>query len=80
MERIIKIWFEDETLCGLGDDGVTYRQSLVWYPRLERATDEERSRYEISTIGIHWPELDEDVSFESFLYDDADPSVKHTRG
>ena len=73
MEKIIKIWFEDKTLCGIGDDGVTYRQSLVWYPRLMRASDEERSKYEISTIGIHWRELNEDVSFESFLYDDAEP-------
>ena len=74
MIRISKIWFKDEWLYGLGDDGKTYRQSLLWYPKLKAAGTEERERYEISTIGIHWRELDEDVSFESFLYDDAEPT------
>lgn len=72
---VLNIWFEGEWLYGLGDDGKTYRQSLLWYPRLMIANDEERSHYEISTIGIHWSELDEDVSFESFLYDDAEPTT-----
>lgn len=74
MTRITSIWFEGEWLFGLGDDGNTYRQSLLWYPHLKYATDEERSKYEISTIGIHWPALDEDISFESFCYEDAEPS------
>ena len=34
-----------------------------------------RLEYEISTIGIHWRKLDEDVSFESFTYDEAEPSA-----
>ena len=74
MKRIEKIWFEDEWLYGLGDDGVTYRQSLLWYKRLMSASEQERAQYEFSTIGIHWRELDEDVSFESFEYPEADPS------
>ena len=65
MTRITSIWFNGEWLYGLGDDGTTYRQSLLWYPHLKNGTDEERSKYEISTIGIHWPELDKDISFES---------------
>ena len=72
--KIVKIWFDGEWLCGLGDDGKSYRQSLLWYKRLLRASSEERSRFEISTIGIHWPVLGEDVSFESFTYDEAEPS------
>ena len=74
MNRIEKIWFEGEWLYGLGDDDKTYRQSLLWYKSLMNATDEERQKYEISTIGIHWSELDEDVSFESFAYEEAEPS------
>ena len=72
--KITKIWFDNEWLYGRGDDGRTYRQSLLWYKRLLKAGPEERGRYEISTIGIHWPTLGEDVSFESFLYDEAEPS------
>lgn len=71
---ITKIWFDGPYLYGLGDDGKTYRQSLLWYKALLNATQEQRSIYEFSTIGIHWPDLDEDVSFESFLYEDAEPS------
>lgn len=37
------------------------------------ATDEERERYHIGHFGIHWEKLDEDVSFESFEYDDPEP-------
>ena len=73
--KIRKVWFEDDHLYGEGDDGKTYRQSLLWYPHLREATEEERNHYTISTIGIHWQNLNEDVSFESFSYDDAEPSA-----
>ena len=72
--KINKIWFDSEWLYGLGDDGKTYRQSLLWYKDLANASDAERQEYEISTIGIHWRKLDVDVSFESFTYDEAEPS------
>lgn len=36
-------------------------------PRLERGTDEQLNRIELSPFGIHWPELDEDLSFEGIL-------------
>lgn len=62
-------------LYGLGDDGRTYRQSLLWYKTLLHATDEQRQEYEFSTIGIHWSKLDEDVSFDSFTYEEAEPSA-----
>ena len=72
--KIRKIWFDGDYLYGEGDDGKTYRQSLLWYPRLREASEQERSQYTLSTIGIHWRNLDEDVSFESFEYEDAEPS------
>lgn len=72
--KIKKIWFDGDYIYGMGDDGNTYRQSLLWYNRLRNATDEERANYEFGLDGIHWRNLDEDVSFESFTYDDAEPS------
>ena len=72
--KINKIWFDGDYLYGEGDDGRTYRQSLLWYSRLRDASEQERSQYTLSTIGIHWRNLDEDVSFESFEYEDAEPS------
>ena len=66
---ITKIWFENDRLYGLTDEGKIVWQSLLWYKRLRNATDDERNDYEIDDEGIHWYELDEDVSFESFEYD-----------
>lgn len=75
MNRIEKIWFEGEWLYGMGDDGKTYRQSLLWYKQLLHASGAQRQEYEFSTIGIHWRKLDEDISFESFTYEEAEPSA-----
>ena len=74
MEKITKIWFDNDFIYGLGDDGKEYKQSLLWYDRLRQATDEQRSKYVFGLDGIHWQELDEDVSFESFEYEEAVPS------
>lgn len=72
--KIEKIWFDGDYLYGLGDNGKIYRQSLLWYQQLRNATDEERAKYKFGLDGIHWRNLDEDVSFESFEYEDAEPS------
>ena len=59
----------------LEEDGCEYKQSLMWYPRLRQADAEERGKYTFGIDGIHWRNLDEDVSFESFEYEDAEPSA-----
>lgn len=71
---IQKIWFENDRIYGLTDDGRTLWQSLRYYKRLLRATDEQRLDYEMDDEGIHWYALDEDVSFESFEYDNPEPT------
>ena len=72
--KIIKIWFKGDYLYGEDDSGKTYRQSLLWYKKLRSATDEKREQYTFGFDGIHWRNLDEDVSFESFAYEDAEPT------
>lgn len=72
--KISKIWFADDRIYGLTDDGRELWQSLLYYRRLRNATDDERANYEIDDEGIHWYDLDEDVSFESFEYDDPEPT------
>ncbi len=74
MMKIKEIWFEGEDLCGRDESGKVYRQSLLWYPALQEATDEQRARHRFGFDGIHWRELDVDVSFESFAYEDAEPT------
>ena len=72
--RITEIWFDADYIYGKDEDGKVYKQSLLWYPKLRQASDEERSKYTFGFDGIHWRELDEDISFESFEYEDAEPS------
>ncbi len=59
---------EDELTVALMD-GRTISVPLAWYPRLERGTPEQRAHWEMSGAGygIHWPELDEDLSTEGLL-------------
>ena len=71
--KIIRIWFEKERIYGEADDGRELWQSLLYYKRLMQAGANERKNYEMNSFGIHWPELDEDISFESFEYPDPEP-------
>ena len=72
--KIIKIWFDETYIYGENEDGKVYRQSLLWYPALMNASDKERTEYVFGMGGIHWRKLDEDISFESFAYEDAEPT------
>ena len=38
-----------------------------WYPRLVGASEQERNNYELMSMGIHWPDLDEDLSVAGML-------------
>lgn len=75
MIKITEIWFDADYIYGRSEDGKQYKQSLLWYPKLRQASQEERHRYSFGLDGIHWRELDEDVSFESFGYEDAVPTA-----
>jgi len=50
-------------------DGRTISVPLEWFPRLAKATAPQRSKWEIVAggFGIHWPDVDEDVSTEGLL-------------
>jgi hypothetical protein len=74
---ILQIEVEDaapvEATC---DDGHLYvrlhdgRMLLVpiwWYPRLAKATKAQRAQVQLSPLGLHWPEIDEDISVASIL-------------
>ena len=51
------------------EDGRVVSVPLEWYPRLAEGTGAERRRWELigPGIGIHWPDLDEDISVENLL-------------
>jgi hypothetical protein len=71
--NIEKLWFADGKIFILTNDGQQLWQSLLWYPRLLHATPEQRNNFEYDNIGIRWEEIDEDMSVESFLYNDPEP-------
>ncbi len=71
--NIEKLWFADDKIFICTDDGKQFWQSLLWYPRLLHATSEQRNNYEYDNIGIRWEEIDEDMSVESFLYNEPEP-------
>ena len=58
----------DELIVGLMD-GRTIAVPLAWYPRLADATAAQRAHWQIcgGGYGIHWPEIDEDLSTEGML-------------
>ena|SRR5690242_9509489 len=59
----------DETLVVELVDGRTLSVPLAWYPRLVYGTPAERAHWRLigRGEGIHWPELDEDISVENLL-------------
>jgi hypothetical protein len=48
-------------------DGRKIVTPLDWYPRLASATATQRAHFEIMTMGIHWSEIDEDLSIAGML-------------
>ena len=48
-------------------DGRTLGVPLAWFPRLLNATPAERERVELSRVGLHWEDLDEDISVAGLL-------------
>jgi hypothetical protein len=47
--------------------GQQIRTPLWYYPRLLNATPEQRNHYQIMPLGIHWPDVDEDLSVNGLL-------------
>ncbi len=72
--KVKEIKFDNDYIYLIDEDGCTLKQSLLWYSALKNATAEQRQNYTISMLGVHWREIDEDISFESFEYDDAEPT------
>ena len=60
----------DDTITAYLTDGRTISVPLVWSWRLSEATPEQRANYEIigDGEGVHWPDVDEDISAEGLLY------------
>ena len=68
-ERVADVRCTDDDLIVDLMDGRTISVPLAWYPRLLKASTDQRAQWETSAAGygIHWPAIDEDLSTEGLL-------------
>ena len=68
-ERVKSVELTEDTLSVGLMDGRTITVPLAWYPRLLHATLTQRERWQVAGggYGIHWPDVDEDLSTEGLL-------------
>ena len=59
--------FDEYTMWIDLSDGRTLGVPLAWFPRLMHATPAQRDMVELSRVGLHWEELDEDISVAGLL-------------
>ena len=78
-ERVERLRFKSDSLVVSLKDGREISVPLAWYPRLQHASTSQRKRFKLSAggYGIHWPEIDEDLSTEGLLR--GAPSPEATR-
>lgn len=74
--RVEAVYFTRNSLVVDLVDGRTISVPLAWYPKLLKATPRERANWKVcgGGYGIHWPELDEDLSSEGLLRGDPSPT------
>lgn len=70
----------DDTLAVELTDGRTLLVPLIWYPRLWHGTLEEREKWRLigDGEGIHWPDLDEDISIEGLILGKRSGESQHS--
>jgi hypothetical protein len=68
-ERVMEVRVDDERLSVDLMDGRTITVPLAWFPRLFNTTADQRRHWELAGggMGIHWPDIDEDLSTEGLL-------------
>ncbi len=64
-----ELWFRDEKLYVVLDDGRELAVPVDWFPKLRDATEKQRNNWRFigGGEGIHWEELDEDILVEGLL-------------
>jgi hypothetical protein len=72
MVKAVNVTFDDNSMFVTLSDGRLLGIPLAWFPKLLHATKAQRSRYTISSRGLHWEELDEDISVAGLLAGQGD--------
>lgn len=66
-QRPVAVEVKDGMLLVTLKDGRLIGTPLAWYPKLAAATPQQLAKVELSTFGLHWEELDEDLGIEGML-------------
>jgi Protein of unknown function (DUF2442) len=74
-----EVRFDDDSMWVDLNDGRTLGVPLAWFPRLLRANKAQLTAVEISPNGLHWDEIDEDISIAGLLAGKADQTLKRER-
>jgi hypothetical protein len=77
-ERVVQVSFSSDDMSVRLMDGRTITVPLAWYPRLLNATRQQRNNWQIAGggYGLHWAEIDEDLSTEGLLRGAPAPNRK----
>lgn len=67
LARATSVRFDDDNMWVELSDGRTLGVPLAWFPRLLHATRKQREACRISSRGLHWEALDEDISIAGLL-------------
>jgi len=70
--------FDEHTMWVDLSDGRTIGVPLAWFPRLLHATPAQRGQVELSRLGLHWEDLDEDISVAGLLAGRGDMTRRTT--
>ncbi len=73
----ISVRFDPDAMILELSDGRTLSVPLAWFPKLLRATPLQLEQVEISRLGLHWENLDEDISVEGLLLGKKDQTSHH---
>ena len=65
--RAIAVRFDEDSMWVDLEDGRTLGIPLAWFPRLFHATPAQRTEWFLSPSGIHWDEIDEDISIAGLI-------------
>ena len=65
--EVNRVWLDDYAVWVELIDGRRAKEDFADYSRLSTSTPSQRKNFRLSHFGIHWPELDEDLSFEGFF-------------
>lgn len=75
--KATQVRFDDASMWVDLSDGRTIGVPLAWFPRLLRGTAEQRGQVRISSRGLHWGALDEDISVAGLLAGHGDETANN---